>query len=102
MPRFYLNRFARGNPHSNIFVQCAIIDLLASLQRLTAGGRYVSVGGGRPVGPFARHGQDHRAGPGQSQRPQQGLTLRSPRRCRSQTAGRTLRMALQAQARQLA
>ena len=34
MPRFYLNRFARGNPHSNIFVQCAIIDSLASLQRL--------------------------------------------------------------------
>ncbi len=34
MPRFYLNQFARGNPHSNIFVQCAIIDSLASLQRL--------------------------------------------------------------------
>src|SRR5271157_707408 len=46
--------------------------------------------------------QDHRAGPGQSQHPQQGVTLRSLSGGRSQTAGRALRMALYAQARQLA
>ena len=46
--------------------------------------------------------QDHRAGPGQSQHPQQGVTLRSLSGRRSQTAGRALRMALHAQARQLA
>ena len=46
--------------------------------------------------------QDHRAGPGQSRHPQQGVTLRSLSGRRSQTAGRALRMALHAQARQLA
>src|SRR6478672_9648032 len=40
--------------------------------------------------------QDHRAGPGQSQHPQQGVTLRSLSGRRSQTAGRALRMALHA------
>ena len=43
--------------------------------------------------------QHNRAGPGQSQHPQQGVTLRGFPGRRSQTAGRTLRMALHAQAR---
>ncbi len=46
--------------------------------------------------------QDHRSGPGQSQHPQQGFTLRSLSGRRSQAAGRALRMALHAKARQLA
>ena len=34
MPRFYRSRFAHGNPYPNILGHCAIIDSLASLQRL--------------------------------------------------------------------
>src|SRR6516164_3767741 len=45
---------------------------------------------------------DNRPGPGQSQHPQQGFTLRSLSGRRSQEVGRTLRMALHAKARQLA
>src|SRR5712672_3448896 len=46
-----------------------------------------------------RERQDHRSGPGQSQHPQQGVTLRSLSGRRSQAAGRALRMALHAKAR---
>src|SRR3974377_490248 len=45
---------------------------------------------------------DHRAGAGQSQYPQQGIPLRSLPGGRSKKAGRALRVALHAQARQLA
>ena len=45
---------------------------------------------------------DHRSGPGQSQHPQQGVTLPSLSARRSQAAGRAVRMALHAKARQLA
>ena len=44
----------------------------------------------------------HRSGPGQSQYPLQGVTLRSLSGRRSQAAGRALRMALHSKARQLA
>src|SRR5207245_2087693 len=46
--------------------------------------------------------QDHRSGPGQSQHPQQGFTLRSLSGRRSQAPGRALRMALHSKTRQLA
>src|SRR6266446_3074130 len=46
--------------------------------------------------------QDHRSGPGQSQHPQQGCTLRSLSGRRSQAPGRALRMALHSKTRQLA
>ena len=49
-----------------------------------------------------RSRQDHRSGPGQSQHPQQGFTLRSLSGGRSQAPGRTLRMALHSKTRQLA
>ena len=49
-----------------------------------------------------RQRQDHRPGPGQPQHPQQGVTLRSLPGRRSPSAGRALRMALHAKARQLA
>ena len=45
---------------------------------------------------------EHRSGPGQSQHPQQGVTLPSLSGRRSQAAGRAIRMALHAKARQLA
>ena len=46
--------------------------------------------------------QHHRSGPGQSQHPQQGFTLRSLSGRRSQAPGRALRMALHSKTRQLA
>jgi transposase len=46
--------------------------------------------------------QDHRAGPGQSQRPQQGFTLSSLSGTRSKAPGRTLRMALHSKTWELA
>src|SRR5713101_5806404 len=46
--------------------------------------------------------QDHRSGPGQSQHPQQGFTLRSLSGRRSQALGRALRVALHSKAWQLA
>src|SRR5437899_12760984 len=46
--------------------------------------------------------QDYRSGPGQSQHPQQGFTLRSLSGRRSQAPGRALRMALHSKTRQLA
>src|SRR6187397_1567183 len=46
--------------------------------------------------------QDHRSGPGQSQHPQQGFTLRSLSSRRGQAPGRALRMALHSKTRQLA
>src|SRR5205823_9026842 len=49
-----------------------------------------------------RLGEEHRSGPGQSQHPQQGFTLRSLSGRRSQAPGRALRMALHSKTRQLA
>jgi len=46
--------------------------------------------------------QDHRAGPGQSQRPQQGFTLSSLSGTRSKAPARTLRMALHSKIWELA
>ena len=46
--------------------------------------------------------QDHRSGPGQSQHPQQGFTLRSLSGRRSQAPDRALRVALHSKTRQLA
>jgi len=50
---------------SNEFVECQKSEGIDD-QRFAAGGRYLSIGG-RPVGPFARHGKRAQLGMAQAQ-----------------------------------